>query len=111
MKINEVNLGKAIYDLLCESGKSKGEFADNLGIKRQNINRDVFSKHSLDTSLLCRISEYFDCNLFTLFCEDNQKDYSRQEVKVKIIIEMGAEKQEKSATFIFGENKVELDNF
>ena len=108
MKIEDVNLGRIIFNLLEEKGLSKGQFADILGIKRQNINRDVFEKMSLDTSLVCRISEILDYNLFTLFTKNNQIDYSKKEVKARIVIEMGAEKQEKSATFIFGENKVEL---
>lgn len=108
MKIEDVNLGKVILNLLEEKGINKGQFADTLGIKRQNINRDVFEKMSLDTSLVSRISEVLDYNLFVLFVKGNQNDYSKKEVKARIIIEMGAEKQEKSATFIFGENKVEL---
>lgn len=108
MRIEEVNLGKKILELVEERGINKSELADYLGIRRQNINRDVFGKMSLDTSLVIRISEYFDYNLFSLFVPNNQNDYKPKEVKARIIIEMGAEKQERNATFIFGENKVEL---
>lgn len=108
MKIKDVNLGQYVLSLLEERGISKGQLADALGLKRQNVNRDIFEKVSLDTAMVCRISEYLDYNLFSLFVPDNQNDYSTKEVKARIIIEMGAEKQEKSATFIFGENKVEL---
>ena len=67
MKLKEINLGEVILNLLNERGVSKGEFADTMGIKRQNVNRDVFEKKSLDTNLVRRISEYLDYNLFTLF--------------------------------------------
>lgn len=108
MKIKDVNIGMYLQSLIEEKGISKGQFADAIGIRRQNVNRDIFDKESLDTAMVCRISEYLDFNLFSLFIQDNQYDYSTKEVKARIIIEMGAEKQEKSATFIFGENKVEL---
>ena len=61
MKIREVNLGVFILNLLNERGISKGEFADTLGIKRQNVNRDVFDKKSLDTNLVrsdCRTGSF-----------------------------------------------------
>ena len=108
MKIKDVNIGKYVLSLVKEKGISKGKFADAINVQRQNINRDVFDKESLDTAMVCRISEFLDFNLFSLFVQDNQNDYKAKEVKARIIIEMGAEKQEKSATFIFGENKVEL---
>lgn len=108
MKIKEVNLGAHAYNLLCNSGRSKAELANYLGVRRQNINRSVFDKKSLDTDTVRRLSEFFDYNLFSLFVEDDQNDYCKKEVKARIIIEMGAEKQEKTATFIFGDNKVEL---
>lgn len=109
MKIKNVNLGHEIVRLLAEKGITKAQLADTIGVKRQNINRDVLEKNSLDTSLVIRISEALDYNLFALFMPDNHNDYNqKQKVNAKIIIEMGAEKQEKTATFIFGENKVQL---
>ena len=109
MKIEEVNLGQVILGIITEKGINKAQFADSIGIRRQNVNRDVFDRASLDTSLVARISEFLDVNLFSLFVVNNQNDYScKKEVKARIIIEVGAEKQEKSATFIFGEHKVEL---
>lgn len=109
MKIQEIDLGGFILNLLQEKGISKGEFADRIGIKRQNANRDIFEKKSLDTNLVRRISEYLDYNLFTLFLDDNQYDYiKKQELKATLTIVMGKEKQDKSFHFVFGENNVEI---
>ena len=109
MEIKNVNLGQEVARLIVEKRISKAQLADAIGLKRQNINRDVFEKNSLDSQLIIRISEFLDYNLFTLFTESNQNDCSKnRKVNAKIIIEIGSEKQEKSATFIFGQNKVEL---
>ena len=109
MEIKNVNLGQEVARLIVEKRISKAQLADAIGLKRQNINRDVFEKNSLDSQLIIRISEFLDYNLFTLFTESNQNDCGKnRKVNAKIIIEIGSEKQEKSATFIFGQNKVEL---
>lgn len=109
MKLKNVNLGNEISRILAEKRISKAQFADSIGVKRQNVNRDILEKASLDSTLMCRISEVLGVNLFSLFIENNQFDYNvESKIKARIIIEMGAEKQEKTATFIFGQNKVEL---
>lgn len=108
MKLKEINLGEVILNLLNERGVSKGEFADTMGIKRQNVNRDVFEKKSLDTNLVRRISEYLDYNLFTLFVGDNQIDYSAKEMKATVIIEIGNKKKDVSFGVRFGENDLEI---
>lgn len=109
MEIKNVNLGQEIAKLIIERGMTKAQLADSIGVKRQNINRDVLDKKSLDSQLIARISEKLDYNLFSLFISNNQNDCNKKrQVNAKIIIEIGAEKQEKSATFIFGQNKVEL---
>jgi plasmid maintenance system antidote protein VapI len=111
MKIREVNLGVFILNLLNERGISKGEFADTLGIKRQNVNRDVFDKKSLDTNLVRRISEYFDYNLFSLFVVDNQNDYSiPKEMKATVVIEIGNKKKDVTFGVRFGDNDIEILN-
>ena len=68
---------------------SKAKFAELLGIARQNIEKTVFQKHSLDTDLLC-----------------NEK----KEVKATLTIEMGAEKKEQVLRFVFGDNNIEILN-
>ena len=58
---------------------------------------------------MCRISEVLGVNLFSLFFDNNQPDYNvANEIKARIVIEMGTETQEKTATFIFGHNKIKL---
>lgn len=110
MKMNRVNLGEIIHQIVREKGWSDAEFAKNLNIARQNIKKTVFEKHSLDTDLLCSICEVLDCNLFDYFSACNQNDYPQtpKEIKAKITIEMGAEKQDKTFRFVFGQNKVEI---
>lgn len=62
MKINRLNIGEEVRKKVEESGLSKAKFAELLGIARQNIEKTVFQKHSLDTDLLCNISEVLNCN-------------------------------------------------
>lgn len=62
MKINRLNIGEEVRRKVEESGLSKAKFAELLGIARQNIEKTVFQKHSLDTDLLCNISEVLNCN-------------------------------------------------
>lgn len=71
MKIKRVHIGEVIYNLVEKSGMSKAKFAESLNIQRQNINKTVFEKHSLDTDLLCNISELLGCNLFDYFCDED----------------------------------------
>lgn len=114
MKIQRVDIGSIIRELVESKGMSKAEFAKTVGIARQNIEKTVFQKASLDTDLLCRISEELDCNLFDYFLTDdtcNKKNYStKKEVKAVLSIEMGAEKKEQVMKFVFGENNIEILN-
>jgi len=108
MKINDVNLGEFVFNLLTARGVSQKQFAEKMGIKPQNVKRDIFEKKSLDTDLLRRISEYFDVNLFELFISDNQNDYTKKDFKATVIIELGEQKAEKTFTVCVGKNKVEI---
>lgn len=109
MKIKEVNLGSFILKMLIDRGIEKAVLADYLGIHRQNVNRDVFSKNSLDTDLLRKICEFFDYNFFELFTNNNQNDYSKKEMKTTVTIEMGEQKAEKTFTISYGENKLKIE--
>lgn len=98
MKINRLDIGQEVRKKVEESGMSKAKFAELLGIARQNIEKTVFQKHSLDTDLLCKISEVLNCNFFDFYKSDemcNLGDYKqKQEVKAVLSIEFGAEKKE-----------------
>ncbi|MEG2151506.1 MAG: hypothetical protein RRY36_09840 [Bacteroidaceae bacterium] len=113
MKINKVNLGEVIRQKVDESGISKAKFAESLNIARQNIDKTIFSKHSLDTDLLCNVCEVLNCNLFDYYRSDiecNTKDYiTKEEIKATLSIEMGKKKQDKVFRFIFGENDIRIE--
>lgn len=108
MKIERVNLGEIIEQIAAEKGLNQAQFGKLIGMQRQNVKKTVFEKHSLDTDLLCRISEALDCNLFDYFKSNTNDD--RQELKATITIEMGKEKKDKSFRFVFGENNIEIVN-
>ena len=106
MKITRVNIGEKIFAKVQEKGMSQAKFAEMIGLQRQNIKKTVFEKESVDTNLLCVISEVLECNFFDYYKCNNQ-DY-KQEIRATITIEMGAEKQDKVLRFFFGDNNIEI---
>ena len=70
----------------------------------------VFEKRSLDTELLCTISEVLDCNIFDYFKGDADDDTKKTELRATLSIEMGREKQNKTIRFVFGEHDIEILN-
>ncbi len=110
MKINRVHIGEIIKQIVDERKMSKASFAQSLNIQRQNIDKTVFTKNSLDTDLLCRISEVLNCNLFKYYIDDELCNTNTlHEIKAVLTIEMGAEKQDKKLRFVFGENNLEMN--
>lgn len=105
MKINRVNLGEVIRSLVNAKGLSDAAFAKLIGMQRQNVKKMVFEKHSLDTELLCTISEVLECNIFDYF-KCNKSDCT--ELRATLTIEMGQQKQDQTIRFVFGENSLEL---
>jgi len=106
MKMNKVNLGEIIESLVNSKGLSASKFAESIGMQRQNVKNLVFKKHSLDTDLVCRINEVLDCNLFDYYYPCNANHYAALKATVKI--EMGEQVQDKTFTFLFGDNKLEI---
>lgn len=106
MKMNNVNLGEIVRQLVSEKGLSEAKFARMIGKQRQNVKAQVFNKKSLDTDLVCVINDALDCNLFDYFYPCNANHYTS--LKATVTIEMGEEKQDKSVTFLFGDNKLEI---
>lgn len=104
--MNNVNLGEIVRQLVTEKGLSDAKFAKMIGQQRQNVKARVFNKKSLDTDLVCIINEVLDCNLFDYFYPCNANHYAS--LKATVTIEMGEQQQEKSFTFLFGDNKVEI---
>jgi len=106
MKMNNVNLGEIVRQLVTEKGLSDAKFAELIGKQRQNVKATVFNKKSLDTDLVCVINNVLDCNLFDYFYPCNANHYAA--LKATVTIEMGEDKQDKSFTFLFGDNKLEI---
>ena len=106
MKIERINIGEIIREKVTEKGLSDAEFARNVGIARQNVKKTVFEKASLDTNLLCEISEVLECNLFDYFKSNNADD--KTELKATITIELGKEKKDRTLKFTFGDNNIKL---
>ncbi|MBD5219504.1 MAG: helix-turn-helix transcriptional regulator [Bacteroidales bacterium] len=79
MNIKTVNIGELIRLRVESLGMSKSKFAEKLNIARQNIEKTVFSKHSIDTNLLCAICNVLDYNFFAYFKDKtmNQRYYLR----------------------------------
>ena len=106
MKMNNVNLGEIVRQLVSAKGLSEAKFARMIGKQRQNVKAQVFNKKSLDTDLVCVINDALDCNLFDYFYPCNANHYAA--LKATVTIEMGEDKQDKSFTFLFGDNKLEI---
>jgi len=106
MKIERINIGEIIREKVTEKGLSDAEFARSVGIARQNVKKTVFEKASLDTNLLCEISEVLECNLFDYFKSNNADD--KTELKATITIELGKEKKDRTLKFTFGDNNIKL---
>lgn len=104
--MNNVNLGEIVRQLVSDKGLSNKKFAELIGKHRQNVNATVFNKKSLDTDLVCVINNVLDCNLFDYYYPCNANHYAS--LKATVTIEMGEQKQDKSFTFLFGDNKLEI---
>lgn len=113
MKINRLNIGAEVQKKVKEKGITDSQFAKYLGIARQNIKKTVFEKRSLDTELLCRISEVLEYNFFDYYKSDstcNNLDYiTSREVKAVLTVEMGAEKQDRVFRFVFGNDNIKIE--
>lgn len=106
MKIEKVNLGALIHQKVKEKGWSDAKFAKAIGLHRQNVKKTIFDKESLDTNMLCIISELLECNLFNYFKSNTINDC--KELKATVTIEMGEQKTEKTFTVCVEKNKVEI---
>jgi len=113
MKIERVNIGEIIKSKVKADEKSLAAFAKSIGKHRQNIEKTVFNKKSIDTNLLSLICEVLDFDFFQYYRfekDSNIKDYNLKEVKATLTIEMGNEKKDQIFRFIFGENNLEILN-
>ena len=106
MKIERVNIGEIIRNKVKDE-MSMAAFAKKIGLQRQNVEKTVFGKHSLDTDLLISISEVLNHDFFQYYKSDedcNKKDYGVsqiKEVKASITLQVGDEKKEETFSFAF----------
>ena len=66
MRVLRNNIGLLIEQRLNEVRMNKAQFAKNIGIANQNVNR-LLSRESIDTDKLVDISETLDYNFFEAF--------------------------------------------
>jgi plasmid maintenance system antidote protein VapI len=113
MKIERVHIGEIIKNKVKTDEKSIAAFAKSIGKQRQNIEKTIFLKESIDTNLLAQISETLNYDFFQYYRiekESNTNDYGLKEVKATLTIEMGKEKKDQIFRFIFGNNNLEILN-
>jgi hypothetical protein len=108
MKIERVNIGEIIKKKVLEKMISFSAFAKSIGIQRQNLEKTIFAKRSIDTDMLASISERLDFNFFQYYVnsdECNKNNYTPsdiKEVKAFITLQIGEEKKEETFSFSFG---------
>lgn len=76
MKYKNVNIGELIRNRFDELAMKKVSFATQLGIQRQNVDKSIFSRKSLDTELLCRVGEILDYDFLAEY-KDNSVNIGR----------------------------------
>ena len=91
MKINRVNIGEAIKNHIDETTKNYSHFGRLIGKSRQNVDKQIFQKQSIDTSLLAQICEVLNYNFFTLYytgSENVLKNDDKMKVRATIELEL-----------------------
>ena len=117
MKYTHVIIGDIIKKMVAEKGLTSSAFAKLIGKQRQNMESTVFSKASIDTDLLKRISEVLDYDFFEYYrpideekdnCnKKNYNDGDKEEIKATLTIELKKETKEQVLKLVFGENNFE----
>ena len=117
MKYKHVIIGEAIKEKVAEKGLTSSGFAKLIGKQKQNMESSVYSKASIDTELLIRISEVLDYDFFQLYRPvgqkglDSNKIYdtsSEDELKATLTIELKKEKKDQVLKLVFGENNINI---
>lgn len=62
------HVGQAIKKRLVELSMNKADFAKELGIQQQHVNR-ILERETMKTKKLYKICEILDFNFFALFCD------------------------------------------
>ena len=73
MPLNYGHLALRIEELLQEKGISKNTICKELDIPRSNFNRYCRNEFQrLDANLICKLCDYFDCEVGELICYVNK---------------------------------------
>lgn len=67
--INEVHVGRAIKQRMDDLRMSKAEFAKQMGIQQQHVNR-ILERDTMETKKLVGVCRILDFNIFALFCKN-----------------------------------------
>lgn len=116
MKYDRVNIGAIIKQCVDDRCISHSAFAKSIGLKRQNVDKTVFEKTSIDTNLLCTISEVLKEDFFKYYRLDSQTDCNMidynnsNDIKAVLTIELKKEKKEQVLRLVFGDNNLEILN-
>lgn len=87
MEIEKVHIGECIKEIAKNKFNNDSLFASKIGIRPQNLARQVYKKQSMDTALLSGICKILDYNFFALYCQNDiiKNDKSpRYTVKVEM---------------------------
>lgn len=67
IEIKDVHIGRAIRKRLEELKMSKSEFARQIGVPQQHINK-LLDKETIDTGRLVKVCSALEFNFFALYC-------------------------------------------
>ena len=110
MTLKRINLGELILSILQERGVAKAQFAKELGLKRQNIDKVLFNKKDLRTDQVIKISELLSVNLFDYYTDAVNTEKENEEIKATLTIEMGQKRSQRAFKILFGENEIEISD-
>lgn len=79
MKIKKIHIGEEIKNLVEKKYPSYAAFARKIGKTRQCLQTQIFSKQSLQTEMLVRLSEELDVNLFELYQSNGKSVHKKSD--------------------------------
>ncbi len=89
MKLVDIHIGQEIKKIVEQKYASYSEFGRQIGKSRQNIQSQIFSKNSLHTNMLVKLSNTLGVNLFKLFVDAEESvSYSNDKTKILLNFQM-----------------------
>ncbi len=86
--VQKVHVGKIIEQKFKESGLTKKAFADKINLSQRHL-YTIFSKNSVDTGLLMRISEVLNYDFFIHFTKSKSiapNESNIEEAEIQLVI-------------------------